>query len=166
MKIIKVNSKAFGTQNILVDDQDFDLVSRLSWMLIKGRTGVFYAVARHYYKDNHRKLVKMHSLIMGEQSDKLKIDHIDGNGINNQRYNLRICTNSQNLWNRGKSSVNTTGFKGVSPLRYRSKKFQVQIQVNNKNICGGHFYTAEEAALRYNELARQYHGEFAYQNTI
>lgn len=166
MKKITINSNAFGSHDVLIDDADFELVSRLSWMLLRGRTGILYAVARHYYGENHRKTISMHRLIMGEHLRSVKIDHVDGNGINNQKHNLRRSTNSQNLCNRGKSRINTTGFKGVSPLKNRTKKFQSQIQVNNKSIHIGYFHTSIEAAFEWNKASRLYHGDFAYQNPV
>lgn len=107
------------------------------------------------------KTIRMHQLII----DGKPIDHKDGNGLNNQKSNLRKSTCQQNNFNVGLTSRNKTGYKGV----YKATRYQgyiATIRFSGKLIHGGSFKTAEEAALKYNELAKIYHGEFAWLNTI
>jgi hypothetical protein len=91
------------------------------------------------------------------------IDHINGNSLDNRRANLRVCSFAQNAWNRGPKSRNRTGYKGV--VR-NGRQWAARIMANGQLVVCYGFISPEEAALAYNELARQYHGEFAYQNAV
>ena len=105
----------------------------------------------------------MHALIM--QSEKgQQIDHQDGNGLNNQKSNLRFCTQSQNSANREANGISK--YLGVDCDNRCDKKWRARINVNYKRKCLGYFKTQEEAALEYNKAAIQYHGEFAKLNII
>jgi len=104
----------------------------------------------------------MHRVILDAPMNML-VDHINGNGLDNRRENLRICTNTENLRNRGKDRDNTSGYKGVV-IKKGEKKFRAQIRVNQKTIHLGSFSTPEEAARAYDDAAREYFGEFAWTN--
>lgn len=105
--------------------------------------------------------VYMHRLIMGAKKGQ-EVDHIDGDGLNNSRENLRIASRSQNCANR-KSYKPKSGFRGVYAQPY-GQTWQVKISVNGRMIRGGNFSNPEDAALRYDELAREHFGEFATLN--
>lgn len=87
------------------------------------------------------------------------IDHIDGNGLNNQRDNLRLATPSQNAMNRPKQNNNTSGYKGVSWSK-KSGKWIAKIKVNGKSIYLGSFDSIEDAYEFYCNAVEKYHGEF------
>jgi len=88
-------------------------------------------------------------------------DHINGNGLDNRRSNLRVCTRAQNALNTGAYSNNKSGFKGVS-LDYKYKvKWRADIQVNGKQIFLGYFDTKELAYQAYVEACTKHHKEFA-----
>jgi hypothetical protein len=89
--------------------------------------------------------------------------HKDGNGLNCQDGNLRVCTSSQNGMNRGKQSDNTSGYKGVTWDKSKGK-WQASIKVNQKTIFLGRFNNVIEAAKAYDEGAKKYHGAFARLN--
>lgn len=91
------------------------------------------------------------------------IDHIDNNTWNNQRDNLRLCNNSENLCNRGVNSNNKSGYKGVYWRKHR-QKWEAEINKDGKRYCLGFFDDPIEAAKVYDAKARELHGEFAYQN--
>lgn len=97
----------------------------------------------------------IHRMIMSEPPGMV-IDHIDGNKLDNRKENLRICTQQQNGWNRGKPSNNTSGFKGVC-WHKQTQKWQAII--NHKHI--GYFKTAEKAYEAYVKAAQELHGDFA-----
>lgn len=133
----------------LVDDEDYAELAPHRWYAQRGRN-TWYAARRP--QNVH---VLMHQEVMGGKG----IDHIDGNGLNNQRSNLRFATQAQNSYNSRLSRRNTSGHTGVSwmPLR---RKWQVHIQAEGKNHFLGHFATLEEAVAVRADAAAIYHGEF------
>ena len=137
----------------IVDDEDYEKINRQKWCACRYRK-TFYAIRK---KNNTNSTVYMHRLIMN-MTDNRKIDHRDNNGLNNQKENLRVCSDSENKCNRGKTCVNSVGFKGVTPRR---KKFVAQIRKNNKNYYLGIFSSVEEAASAYDKAANLLHGDFA-----
>lgn len=88
-----------------------------------------------------------------------RVDHKDGNPLNNQRSNLRLATASQNSANRAKAKNNTTGYKGV--YRHKNNWWRAIIQVQGEAIHLGLFRTPEEAHEAYKQAAVKYFGEFA-----
>lgn len=143
-------------QMALVDDEDFDWLSQWKWSYAP----VGYAVRRY-----EGKIILMHRLIMDAPKGK-RVDHINMNGIDNRRINLRICSHRENLLNRGKQRNNTTGYKGVSYCS-RIDKWRASIRDDNaRDLHLGYFKTPEEAALAYNISALKYHGEFAHLNQV
>jgi hypothetical protein len=171
MKNIMKEIKLTQGKVALIDDEDFELVSKYKWHAHNdGHT--FYAETKVWNGGVKIKL-RMHRLIMNAKEDEV-IDHRDRNGLNNQKSNLRSCTHSQNNTNRvgiGKSS-----FRGVSIKirKHKSKNGTIKeysywlasIQINGKSKSLGYFKTEVEAALRYNEEAIKVHGEFAYLNQV
>lgn len=106
----------------------------------------------------------MHRVILGlKPGDKRQCDHIDGDGLNNQRSNLRVCTIQQNSQSRKKQKGTTSKYKGVSFDR-QHRKWQVSIRVNHKHIHLGRFRSESAAARCYNKAALKYFGEFALTN--
>jgi hypothetical protein len=106
----------------MVDAEDFEELSKYKWSLARGR----YAVRRE-----KGKTILMHRVIM-KPPDGMVVDHFDGNGLNNRRSNLRICTPQQNNYNsrpRGGSSA----FKGVSYVKRRGK-FKAVVGHKGKKI--------------------------------
>lgn len=109
---------------------------------------------------------KIHRLIWlymtGRFPDK-GIDHKDGNGLNNKWDNLRECNQSQNQWNKSKYKSKKGLYKGV----YKDGNlFKALVTVEGKQINIGWFKTELEAAIAFNEAAKQYYGEFAYLNKL
>tara|TARA_R110000868_G_scaffold146432_1_gene367237 strand:- start:666 stop:1151 length:486 start_codon:yes stop_codon:yes gene_type:complete len=147
----------------LVDDEDYDYLMQWKWFANK-KGSTFYAV-RSLHSNNVRKTIFMHRLITNNINTKMQTDHLNGNGLDNRKINLRICTTSQNSMNRGLQINNTTGFKGVNYDKF-SNKFRAQIRVNNiyKNL--GYYIDPKDAARAYNEAAIKLHGEFANLNKI
>lgn len=156
MKKIPLSQDKFA----FIDDQDFDLVSGFHWHAVANRNKtVFYAVT-HIYKDGKRTTLQMHRLLLGDQAKCLFIDHIDMNGLNNSRLNLRTCTHSQNMQNKGPKKNNKSGFKGVifHPI---TKTWTARIMVNKKAYSLGYHKTPELAHAAYCKAAKELHREFA-----
>src|SRR5574343_644506 len=109
MKEMEINSKKYGIHKVLVDDEDYDELIKYKWNLIKGRY-TFYAECRSSGYSN------MHRMIMNLCDRKLFVDHIDCNGLNNQKLNLRICTIAENNRNvcasRPQTTNSTSKYKG------------------------------------------------------
>jgi hypothetical protein len=140
----------------IIDDDDFERVSKHSWCIEKSRSYI-YANSRINYK-----MVMLHRFIMNCPKDKI-VDHKNMNTLDNRKCNLRICTKSQNQMNRGKTKNNTTGFKGVI-FNKEKDKFIARITKDKKVFRLGSFNTVEEAARVYDNYAIKLHGEFAYLN--
>ena len=143
----------------LIDDADFGLVSRHKWSANKIGRG-WYATTKIRRADGTRITIKMHRMLLGLTDPKTFTDHIDGNGLNNQRANLRACTRAENGRNRGATCNNTSGFKGVS-WHKGNRTWDARIWVNGKNRCLGSFSTPEAAYAAYCAAALELHGEFA-----
>lgn len=142
----------------LVDDDDFDKLKIYKWHIAKSKYGKCYAVK----SDIHHGKIMMHRFILSAPPD-LMVDHINGNGLDNRKENLRLCTATQNQRNRDKTKQNKSGYKGVS-FHQEKRKFIAQIQVNEISIYIGQYDDAKEAAKAYDEAAKKYFGEFARTN--
>jgi len=148
MKLIQL-SRGFCAQ---VDDNDFNWLNKITWHAIKDKY-TYYAYTRI-----NGKSISMHRLIM-KTPINMECDHVDHNGLNCQRHNLRNATHGQNGMN--KRTWGISKYKGVS---YNGKYIKAQICINKKQIYLGNFKTEELAAIAYNEAAKKYHGEFANLN--
>lgn len=143
----------------LVDDEDYELLNSTKWYAEK-YTHTFYARKRI-----NNKLVSMQNFLLNVHSP-LRVDHIDGNGLNNQRSNLRVCTHRQNMLNVGKRRKNPSSqYLGVSYDKSR-RKWSASMGINYKSIPLGRYDTEIGAAIAYNEAAKKHHGEFAKLNVI
>lgn len=147
----------------LVDDEDYTALMNYTWRAIEDG-GNWYACMSMGSKSKQRRLM-MHRILLQLTDPKEVCDHKDGNGLNNQRDNIRKCSNQKNSCNRRMKRNNSIGYKGVI-FKPKHKKYQASINVNGKFIWGGHFDTPTQAAVRYNELAIVHHGAFANLNTI
>lgn len=160
---LNIVSKKYGTHTVYYDDEDHELVGRYKWCLRKFRTRN-YAIANVVDYSGKRKQISMHRLLMSFPNE-MEVDHVDLNGLNNTRRNLRLATHAENNKNKKCQSNNKTGFKGVH-LYKRYNTYQAYIWIDRKRIHLGYFKTAIEAAKRYNEEAVRLHGEFANLNFI
>lgn len=144
----------------IVDDADFEWLSQYKWRIQNKRNGNYYA--RCSMKLSGKWVTQtMHRLIMNAEKGK-DVDHINHNGLDNRRQNLRICTRKQNLQNIRKRSK-TSKFKGVSWSQSRHR-WCASICVNQKRINLGRYKTEDEAAMAYDKAAKMYFGEFANLN--
>jgi hypothetical protein len=158
MKEIQL-TKGFVT---LVDDEDFNYLNQFKWFVFK-KSLTYYAT-----RESKGEKILMHRII-AKTPYNLQTDHIDRNGLNNQKYNLRICTHGQNQINRAKWGRGK--YKGVGTIRRICNKkvyiyFQAYINHEKRSIYLGCFRTEIDAARAYNEAAKKYHGEFANLNDV
>lgn len=144
-----------------IDIQDAVMVTQDLWYLFRDpRTGRRYAV-----REEHGVQVKLHRRLLGA-SDTEDVDHINGDGLDNRRENLRKATPKQNTRNARKRTSGTSKYKGVCADVSGSarSRWRARIRVNRKLIHLGRFATEEKAAHAYDEAARKFFGEFACVN--
>jgi hypothetical protein len=133
----------------LVDDCDYDVLLQYNWYAKRDKKA-FYAVRNIRKVDGKRKTEYMHRIVLARKlghaiTPRMIPDHEDGNGLNNQRYNLREVTHRGNGENKHRSK--SSQYLGVCWVK-RDCKWQAQIQVNGKIVCFGTYYATEfEAAL-------------------
>lgn len=124
----------------------------------------FYAVRYKRSKKGNSVFVYMHREIKGAKKSQ-HVDHKNGNSLDNRDDNLRTCTRSQNLCNRGKTKRNSTGYKGVSRDKRRNR-FVANIRCQNESYYLGSFLDRQSAANAYDAAAIRLHGEFARLNHL
>lgn len=145
-----------------IDQADKELVAPYPWRHLRGHNGKIYA-----YAQTKSGPVYMHRLIARTPAGR-ETDHINGDGLDNRRSNLRIATCSQNLANRWKpqrvdGSAATSRFKGVSWYRSRNKwQSKITVDQHCKNL--GRYDSEEEAAQAYDAAAAAHWGPFARLN--
>jgi hypothetical protein len=153
-------------QYAVIDAADLPLVQAFKWTAQKDSSGSgnrFYAITHTKGgRKSPKKRIHMHRLIM-DAPDHMEVDHVDRNGLNNSRSNLRIATHSQNAMNSGLQQNNTSGFKGVRFCKRRGN-WEANIRVRGTRKYLGSFDNPEEAAHAYDRAAFEHHGEFAWLN--
>lgn len=152
MKRIALTRGLFTT----VDDVDFTAVSKHAWYSLSSK-GDFYAA-----RCIGGKPILMHRQIINAPASK-RVDHKDGNTLNNRRKNLRICSHQNNMANQKRHKDNTSGFKGVSK---QLKRWRAYLKTNGRQYHLGHFDSPEEAARAYDVAAKKHFGEFARPNFL
>ncbi len=146
----------------VVDAQDAHLLAAYRWYGIRSH-GLCYV--RADIGKNPRRYVHLHRLV-ARTTDDQKTDHIDGDGLNNRRANLRSCSQKQNIRNKRKNRAPTSSpYKGVCLIK-STGRWRAYIDYEGKRLHLGVFSTGEAAAASYNAAAIQYFGEFARLNII
>ena len=150
---MELNIKGF---TVLVDDEDALLIQKNKWYKFNKRGDLVYF--GRMSKD--RRWVFLHREILGlKYGDGFKVDHINGNTLDNRKINLRICNTAENARNQKLRDRNTTGYKGVS-YHKKSGKYSARITVNYKLMWLGVFDTPKQAYEKYCEASKIYHGVF------
>ena len=142
---------------VAIDDEDLPLVEPYYWAARRTNTSIY---AINGYHDGIYRPLHMHRLILNAPKG-LFVDHINGNGLDNRRCNLRLCTASQNQANRRRLPTNKTGHRGVCRV---GVKWQAGIKKDGRSRHLGWFATAEEAGRAYDAAAKELFGEFAQLN--
>jgi hypothetical protein len=143
----------------IIDAADVPLVEGVNWCVYVNKQWLYAMRSIINKQTGKRSSVLMHRVIM-DTPNKMETDHINGDGLDNRRVNLRIATTSQNQANTGAPATNTSGFKGVS-WRERDKKWRAQIRSNGVYWWLGLFDTPEAAHAAYVAASEVLHGEFA-----
>lgn len=147
----------------LVDNEDFDYVNQWKWSL--RQTGRQEYAVRIDYSLKPPICIRMHRLL-AKAPKNMMVDHINGDPLDNRKANLRICTNTQNLWNsKGRAYKSRSGYKGVD-FSHSNQKWRARIKVYKKEIYLGCYDKKEEAARAYDRAARSFFREFSRPNFI
>ena len=149
----------------VIDATDFERVSQFKWYAVRPRPNYpdrWYAARSQHSPGRRQKMIYLHRFIL-DASPTSVVDHLDGDGLNCTRANMRHASQAQNSGNRAMNKNNQSGYKGI----YWDKatgKWRAEIRVNNKGIKLGRFVDPELAARAYDEAAKHYFGPFAYLN--
>lgn len=145
MKLIPLTQNKFA----IVDDEDYDWLNQFKWHYSTG-----YAMRR-----SGKEVLLMHREIMNTPKG-MESDHEDGKGLNNRKYNLRVCTHAQNMSNQKARVDGVSKYKGVYWKKDRNK-WGVKIVANYKQMHVGYFTDEIKAAKAYDAKALEFFGEFA-----
>lgn len=160
----------------IVDDEDFESLIKHTWRAYYD--GWNWYARRSTTINKVVKTILMHRQILKESDRGVYIDHINHDGLDNQKTNLRRCTPSENKKNtKGRGSSKYLGVslkitklkytkKSGENMVYISKSWEARIQHNKKQFSLGFFKNEADAARAYNEKAKHFHGEFANLNKV
>ena len=154
-------------QKTIVDKDDYEFLSKHKWCAIYSKKrGDYVAVTRTECINCKKRTVYMHREIMRPLKN-LHIDHINHNPLDNRKNNLRICTPTENQWNRkgANKNNNTSNYKGICYDLYH-KSWKSSIGYHNKSLHIGYFKNKNEAVVAYNQVAIEKYGNYACLNTI
>ena len=146
----------------IVDWDDFRKLSKHKWHAHK-RHNLWYAL-RTINVNSKQKTIRMHRLVLKAKEGDY-VDHINGNGLDNRKNNLRLCNHKQNAANSRISKNNTSGYKGVCWDKSRSK-WIATIRVNYRKLNLGRYDNILDAAAAYDRYAIMWFGEFAKTNGV
>jgi hypothetical protein len=162
MKSIVLSGKKAAGRAALVDDEDWPAAAAYSWWVFERKNvAVTYALTRIRRDDGRMTTLSMHKLITGWPLT----DHVDHDGLNNQRSNLRVATCAQNQHNQRVRPPSSSRYKGV----YRGpgiRQWRAQIGIGGERCYLGTFLTEEEAAIAYNVAAIQAYDQYACLNPV
>jgi len=169
MKKIIIENKTHGTHEVLLDDEDYEWVSKHKWYLLKDysrKREAFYAYRSVKQPDGKYKSVYLHREIMNTPKGLLT-DHLNGNGLDNRRANLRVCTNRENQINRRGRIDRASKYIGVQYMKVKNlkKPWRPNVLVSDsstkrgqRHISKGYYATEEEAAYQRDLCMVKYHG--------
>lgn len=164
--IIKVISKTYGEMTVTLDEEGLRLYDSRSWNICKNRNNYYLTCNLKKYERGtkffHRQLLKV-------TDSQVLVDHINHDGLDNRKTNLRLCNKFENARNARRKAINETSkYKGVTNIKTTAngKPYMARIKAGNGTLYLGCFKTEIEAAKAYNEKALELHGEFAFLNDV
>ena len=159
MKILDVSTKTFPDKKCLVDDDDYEWAKHFKWSVVQSRH-LFYVVRSERNPNGTRRTIRLHRDVVRAMSHE-DVDHINGDGLDNRKENLRLCNMMQNQQNRIKRKTTKSGSPYKGTFYRRNKKGDKRrcvsyITINRKRFQLGTYDTAEEAARVYDSKALYY----------
>ena len=162
MKQIDISTPKHPNTFAIVDDEDFEWLNQYKWYAYKGGN-TWYAARNSPVVNGKRTRIRMHRMILGLGAyDSRLCDHRNHNGLDNRRRNLRICTSLHNQYNKTPQKNCSSAFKGVH-WHKTAKKWCAQIRINGRGTHLGLFGSESDATNAYNNKAKEYFGEFAFE---
>lgn len=146
----------------IVDDENFEELSKYKWYAYKSRH-TFYAVRMFLDVDGKRRQLFMHRIILSSPKGMIT-DHVNRNGLDNQKSNLRMCSIRENASNQEKRNGCSSKYKGV--YKHKCGKWGAQIKHNGVQIRLGLYVNEEDAARAYDKKAKELAKNFAYINGV
>lgn len=151
-------------QVAIVDEEDYERVSAFKWHAWKaGNSRTYYASRTISYVDKGKRIYQkifLHRFVMNTEDKSTFVDHVNHEGLDCRKSNLRAATQMQNLWNRRKISLCSSMFKGV--YLHKTGKWVARLG----KMYLGIFSSEQEAAYAYNRSASEKYGQFALLNVI
>jgi hypothetical protein len=144
-----------------IDECDFELVKGYRWREQKSKN-TSYAV-HHYWANGTTKALLMHRMILGLTDPSVVTDHVNGNGLDNRRINLRKASHAENMRNSKVRAHSSSGIKGVmleNPGRGEKKKWRGTVRLNGKRYRKW-FISKDDAEKWCIEMRKSLHGCFA-----
>jgi hypothetical protein len=145
-----------SNQCVLIDDEDHIYFKSHQWHIHKCKTNLYL---RGYKKGNRKNgLIYYHRMITNAPKN-MDVDHINGNGLDNTKDNLRICNRSQNNANRKAVQSKSSNFKGVH-FEKHSKKWRAEITKDGVRYTLGRFLNQNDALNAYMKKSKELFGEY------
>lgn len=166
VKLIDVSTPKHPDTFAIVDDEDYERVmDGPKWICNTQQDGRPYVVRTVCPSRGVMQKQSLHRFLINAPDEK-HVDHKNGNGLDNRRENLRLCSHEGNMRNKGISCTNTSGYKGIVYIR-RINRWRAHIRIGEgRRLDLGCYKTKEEAAAVYDKAALKYHGEFARTNAM
>jgi len=164
-RTVPIRSANLPNAVAIVDAEDFDRVSAFRWNARRGRR-TWYAQRQVRITGGKCRGIQLHRFILDAPTGKL-VDHINGNGLDCRKANMRLADAGQNSRNRRSNEGSISRFKGVSVIRRddgRIRAWTAAITFERRQKWIGVFGTEDEAAVAYDKQARELFGEFARTN--
>lgn len=147
----------------IVDNDEYEKFGNLTWFICNGYAKRSFRL-KSVERSKSNRQAHLHREILNAPKG-MCIDHINGDKLDNRKSNLRLCTNQENIRNSKVMIKNTSGFKGVSWMKSKSK-WRARIKVNMREIHLGLFASKLDAVRCYNKGAKRYFSDFAYINKV
>jgi len=160
----QIISPKYGIKEVLIDDKDYNKIKNYRWYIYKKPTETTFYVRSSIYHNKKRGVLLLHRIILEAKKGQI-IDHINRNGLDNRKSNLRFCTVSQNSINSKCYKNSTTKIKGVSYFKCTQNGrtyhyWTARIYINKKAKSLGYFKDSLSAAKAYRDAAIKHYGEF------